>query len=178
MEWFNEPPAWGIQGDIITITSGAKTDFWRETHYGFIRDNGNFLYQQVTGDFVVEVKVSGAYHELYDQAGIMVRLDEKTWLKCGIEFVEGTQQVSAVITRDYSDWSVMPIPQNPTSIWMRVMRRNTAVEVQYSLDGKQYTMLRLGYLTSAETLNVGLMCASPEGTGFPIKYEGFKISSL
>ena len=33
----------------------------------------------------------------------MVRLDEANWLKCGIEFVEGVQQVSAVVTRDYSD---------------------------------------------------------------------------
>jgi regulation of enolase protein 1 (concanavalin A-like superfamily) len=82
------------------------------------------------------VKVSGEYQELYDQAGIMVRLDEANWLKCGIEFVEGVQQVSAVVTRDYSDWSVVPLPHNPASLWVRVTRRGTAVEVQYSLDGE------------------------------------------
>lgn len=177
MEWYNEPPVWNIQGNKIHITSGAKTDFWRQTHYGFIRDNGHFFYQQVTGDFIVEVKISGEYQELYDQAGIMVRLDEANWLKCGIEFVDGVQQISAVVTRDYSDWSVVPLPQNPTSLWIRVTRRSTAVEVQYSLDGEQYTMLRLAYLTASETVNVGIMCASPEGNGFPIAFEGFKIHS-
>jgi uncharacterized protein len=178
MEWYNEPPIWNIEGDKIHVTSGSKTDFWRQTHYGFIRDNGHFLYQQVKGDFIVEVKVSGEYQELYDQAGIMIRLDEANWLKCGIEFVNGVQQVSAVVTRDYSDWSVVPMPHHPPSLWLRVTRRTTAVEVQYSLDGKQYTMLRLAYLTPIETVNVGIMCASPEGNGFPMTFEQFKIHSL
>ena len=178
MEWYNKPPVWNVQENTIQVTSGAKTDFWRETHYGFIRDNGHFFYQPVKGDFIVEVKVSGDYQELYDQAGIMLRLDQANWLKCGIEYVNGVQQVSAVVTRDYSDWSVVPMPQNPDSLWMHVTRRGTAIEVQYSLDGEQYTMLRLAYLTPVETLNVGLMCASPDGNGFSMTFEGFKIHHL
>lgn len=178
MQWYNEPPYWYVQNDKIQITSGAKTDFWRETHYGFIRDNGNFFYEEVKGDFIIDVKVSGEYRDLYDQAGIMVRLDERNWLKCGIEFVHSVQQVSAVVTREYSDWSIVPLPDNPTSLWVRVTRCGTAVEVHYSLDGEQYTMLRLAYLTSVETLKVGLMCASPEGDGFPITFEGFKVNRL
>lgn len=178
MKWYNEPPFWKVEGNVIRLLSRQKTDFWRETHYGFIRDNGHFFYKQVTGNFMAEVKISGEYRDLYDQAGIMVRLDEANWLKCGIEFVQDVQQISAVVTRDYSDWSVVPLPQNPASIWMRVTRRNTAVNVQYSLDGEEYTMLRLAYLTSVETVSVGVMCASPEGNGFPITFEGFNIRSL
>ncbi|WP_414530781.1 DUF1349 domain-containing protein [Nodularia chucula] len=178
MKWYNEPPVWKMQDEAISITSGAKTDFWRETHYGFIRDNGHFLYQQINGDFVGEVKVSGQYQDLYDQAGLMVRLDELYWLKCGIEFVDGVQQVSAVVTRQYSDWSVVPMPQNPSAIWIRVTRRGTAIEVQYSLDGTEYTMLRLAYLTAVETVSVGVMCASPDGKGFSMKFEKFQIRSF
>jgi len=51
MEWYNEPPVWQVQNDTITVTSGAKTDFWRHTHYNFVRDNGSFFYQPVQGDF-------------------------------------------------------------------------------------------------------------------------------
>nr|MBW4545519.1 DUF1349 domain-containing protein [Symplocastrum torsivum CPER-KK1] len=53
-----------------------------------------------------------------------------------------------------------------------------SIEVQYSFDGEQYTMLRLGYLTPVETVSVGVMCACPEGNGFPMTFEGFKIRSL
>lgn len=178
MKWYNEPPSWKEQDGVITVTSGSKTDFWRKTHYGFIRDDGNFYYEQVTGNFTAEVKVTGQYKVLYDQAGLMIRQDELTWLKCGIEFVEGVQHVSAVVTREFSDWSVVPLPQNPTSLWLRLKRVGEAVEVQYSLNGKQYTMLRMAYLTEAETVQVGLMCASPQSEGFSMTFEGFKINPL
>ena len=178
MEWYNEPPAWNVESDRITATSGAKTDFWRHTHYGFVRDNGHFFWQQIEGNFTVDVKISGEYRDLYDQAGIMLRLDESNWLKCGIEFFDGIQHLSAVVTRDYSDWSVVPLPQNPAHLWLRVTRQNTAIVVQYSLDGKKYTMLRTAYLTLVESISTGVMCASPEGNGFSVTFEGFKISSL
>jgi uncharacterized protein len=178
MDWLNEPPEWKAEGSTITITSAPKSDFWRKTHYGFIRDSGHFYYQQVTGDFVAETKITGQYNALYDQAGLMVRQDEVTWLKCGIEFVEGIQQASAVVTRDFSDWSVIPLPQNPPSIWLRLTRKEASIEAHYSLDGQKYAMLRTAYLTPHETLTVGPMMASPEGKGFTATFEGFKVLTL
>lgn len=176
MKWYNEPPLWDEQENTITVTSGAKTDFWRKTHYGFIRDNGHFYYELVTGNFIASVKIIGQYQTLYDQAGLMLRLDETTWLKSGIEFVEGVQYVSAVVTRDYSDWSVVPLSQNPPCLWLRLQREGDMVEIQYSLEGKDYTMLRMAYLTCEETMQVGLMCASPEREGFQVQFDSFKIS--
>lgn len=178
MQWYNQPPFWNEQDGILTVTSGAKTDFWRKTHYGFIRDSGNFYYQQVTGDFIALVKITGQYQTLYDQAGLMIRLDETTWLKCGIEFVDDVQHVSAVVTRDYSDWSFVPMSHNPTSLWLKLLRKGETVQVLYSLNGEQYTMLRMAYLTEAETVQVGLMCASPESEGFSVTFEEFQIMAI
>lgn len=175
MQWYNEPPRWEALPAGMRLTTGAKTDFWRKTHYGFIRDDGHFYYQTVMGDFTVTVKITGQYQVLYDQAGLMVRQNETTWLKCGIEFVEDVQNVSAVVTRDFSDWSVVPLHPSPTSLWLRVQRRAAAIEVQYSLDGEDYQMLRLAYLTEAETLDVGLMAASPQGEGCTIVFEEFNL---
>jgi len=175
MQWYNEPPQWVDRNGVLQVTTGPLTDFWRKTHYNFIRDNGHFYYQAVSGDFIAEVKVTGRYQELYDQAGLMVRLDSTTWLKCGIEYVNGVQQASAVVTRDYSDWSVAPLPQNPPSIWLRIVRRDVSVEVFYALDGESYTLLRMAYLTSA-TVDVGPMCAAPDGNGFAVTFEGFAVT--
>jgi len=178
MEWHSEPPAWTDQGGKITVTTGSKTDFWRATHYGFIRDDGHFYSCDVSGDFKAEVKVSGAYTDLYDQAGLMLRLDDRNWMKCGIEYVHGAQQVSAVVTRDFSDWSVAPAPNHPPSIWLRVTRQREAVEVHYSFDGEQYQLLRLAYLPPSETCRVGVMCASPDGAGYRVAFEGFTVTPL
>ena len=175
MQWYNPPPVWNEQDGLIQVTSDAKTDFWRVTHYDFIRDNGHFYYQKVTGDFTTQVKITGEYQALYDQAGLMVRLDEQTWLKCGIEFVNGVQQASVVVTRKYSDWSVVSLPENPESIWLRLERSVETVKVEYSLDGESYSLLRLAYLTTANELQVGLMCASPDGDGFSVIFEEFKV---
>jgi regulation of enolase protein 1 (concanavalin A-like superfamily) len=175
MNWYNEPPHWQRDGDRIVVTAGPKTDFWRKTHYGFIRDNGHLYGQTVGGDFVAEVKVSGQYRTLYDQAGLMVRLDETTWMKCGIEYVGGVQHVSVVVTRDFSDWSVIPLPHNPPSIWLRVTRRGDSLEIHYSLDSKAYHMVRLAHFPPQEVVTVGLMCAAPEGEGFPVVFEGFAV---
>ncbi|MBD2357166.1 DUF1349 domain-containing protein [Tolypothrix sp. FACHB-123] len=175
MKWYNEPPAWHKKAESIHVSAGAKTDFWQKTHYNFMRDNGNFYYQEVTGDFTVEVKIIGEYQALYDQAGLMIRENENIWLKCGIEYVEEVQNVSAVVTRDYSDWSVIPLSKPPVALCLRVQRRAETVEVQYSLDNENYQMLRLAYLTQTETLQVGIMCASPQGEGFSVTFENFKI---
>ena len=178
MEWYNEPHSWAAEADTISVTTDAKTDFWLKTECGLIRDNGHFYHQQVAGDFVAEVKVSGVYATLYDQAGLMVRVDEANWVKCGIEYVDGAQKVSVVVTRDYSDWSVVPLPQNPAVLWLRVSRQGFTLEVYYSLDGADYTMTRMAYLPLGEIVHVGLMCASPEGEGFSVLFESLAIRRL
>jgi uncharacterized protein len=176
MLWLNEAPDWREADDRIHVTTGPGSDFWRKTHYGFIRDNGHFYYDLVKGDFDVEVKVAGQYKDLYDQAGLMVRVDEENWLKCGIEFVGGVQYISAVFTRDFSDWSVAPLTDNPSFIWLRLTRRSEAIEIQYSRNGIDYTLLRMGYLLPSESAGVGVMCASPDGSGFPVTFEGLSIT--
>jgi regulation of enolase protein 1 (concanavalin A-like superfamily) len=175
MEWLNEPAAWSAAGEHISVTAGPKTDFWRKTHYGFINDSGHIYGRKVTGDFDATVKVIGAYTTLYDQAGLMVRQDETTWIKTGIEFVDGVQYMSAVFTRDYSDWSVDALADSPPAIWLQVKRRGTAIEVHFSRDGATYTMHRMGYLPAEGPALVGVMCASPQGEGFTVEFDGLTI---
>lgn len=175
MQWYNEPPAWSAQGNAVTLSAAPKTDFWRKTHDGGVRDNGHFYYRPVSGDFSAQVKFSGKYTALYDQAGLMVRVDAETWLKCGVEYVGGVQYASAVVTRDYSDWSVLPLDGAPETVWVRVTRRGATLEVHVSLDGDRFTLLRQAYLTEAAQVQVGLMACAPTGEGFAAVFEGFEV---
>jgi regulation of enolase protein 1 (concanavalin A-like superfamily) len=52
----------------------------------------------------MQVRVRANYDALYDQAGIMVRIDERNWVKAGIEKSDGKCQLSSVLTVDQSDW--------------------------------------------------------------------------
>lgn len=176
MNWYNEPAQWQQDGDQLRVVAGGNTDYWRVTRHGFIKDDAPFCYREVSGDFTATVKTTGAYNALYDQAGLMVRESETVWLKCGIEYLDGVQQASVVITRDYSDWSVLALADNPESVWFRVQRTGEAVEVYYSRDGVTYTMIRQGYLSTQATLQVGMMCAAPKGEGFAVTFEGFTVA--
>ena len=178
MEWLNEPAKWYLEGDRLQVTADPKTDFWRVTHYGFTRDSGHFYFERVAGDFMAQVKVVGEYRGLYDQAGLMVRLDERNWIKCGVEYVEGRQNASAVVTRDFSDWSVAPLPGDPAAFWLRVIRRGDHVEVHISLDGEGFTLMRIGYLVPSQEAMVGSMCAAPEGDGFDVSFDEWKLNRL
>lgn len=176
MQWFNEPAAWKVQDGCLEVTTSPKSDFWRKTHYGFTRDSGHFFYQEIRGDFTVEVRVNGRYEALYDQAGLMLRVDSENWIKTGIEYFDNLQHASAVVTRDFSDWSVAPLQDNPPSLWLRVTRKAEAVEIFYSLDGQSYTLLRVAYLVPSAVTQVGPMCASPDGPGFNVTFEDFRVT--
>jgi uncharacterized protein len=178
MEWYNEPAAWREHDGVIEVTSAPRTDFWRKTHYGFIRDNGHFYHRTVEGDFVARVTIRGDYAAQYDQAGVMVRVDEGTWLKCGIELVDGVQHAGAVVTRDFSDWSVVALPENPPACRLRLTRQGDTVDIEYALDGGRFARLRMAYLPPVASVQVGLMCASPEGSGFTSRFEGFSLEPL
>lgn len=177
MQWLNEPTCWSRSGNQITVKTSPKTDFWRVTHYGFIRDSGHFYFETVNTDFDIEVEIRGSYRDLYDQAGIMIRLNENYWIKTGIEYVEGVQNVSAVVTRDYSDWSVTPLLSPPSSLHLRVERRQEAVHIFYADANLKYSLLRLAYFPIAE-VQVGIMCASPDGDGYEVVFDNYQLTQL
>ncbi len=180
MQWFNEPPFWSDEDGLLTVRTGENADFWRETHYGFTRDSGHLYGREVVGEFSATVIFSGEYEGLYDQAGLMLRLDERNWIKAGIEFTDGKQHLSAVVTRDYSDWSVLPLATDPGEVRLRISRyvsqaTATGVRVEYALGEGAFQMLRLAYLPPSPTAIVGPMCCSPQRGGFIARFRSFEI---
>lgn len=175
MKWHNPPPRWTDSEGLLTVETGDQTDFWRETHYGFIRDSGHFFHQDVEGDFTASVRFSGEYRALYDQAGLMVRLDERHWLKAGIEYTDGVQHLSVVVTRGFSDWSVLPLTQPPDEVTLRLSRHGDAVRVEYALPGQAFRMLRLAYLPPGLPARVGPMACSPQRSGFVASFRDFQV---
>lgn len=175
MTWLNDPPRWSWTDGVLQATAASESDFWQRTHDGGARDNGHFFSRPISGDFAARVAIRGDYNALYDQAGLMVRVDDQHWLKCGIELVGGVQQASVVVTRRWSDWSVRPVG-NPAQIWLECVRQQNTFEVAFSLDGKSYEMLRQTFLTESQQVDVGMMLAAPTGSGFDVAFERFSVS--
>lgn len=176
MHWLNEPPKWSLEDDILQVTTGERTDFWRETHYGFVRDDGHFFYTEAEGDLSAEATFSAAYEHLYDQAGLMLRLDERHWVKAGIEYSDGEKLLSTVVTRERSDWSVTSLDSNADApeVTLRLTRRGGALLVQVLREDSAY-VLRLADFPASDPVQVGVMCCTPERLSLRATFRNFRV---
>lgn len=174
--WLNEPKSWSGDAGALKLRTEPDTDFWRETFYGFIRDSGHAYTCPVAGDFTAEATVLGAYADLYDQAGLFLRLDERHWIKAGIEYTDGMMHFSVVVTRGVSDWSVIPLPSAKPAdpVRVRLTRHGDAVRVQYAVGTMARQMARLCPFPAAEA-RIGVMACSPQGPGFDASFSGFAV---
>ena len=178
MQWFNEPESYTIKNGTLEMDVPAQTDYWRIAHYGFTVDDGPFLYTTVGGEFEAKIKVSGDYKVRFDQAGMMIRQDHENYVKFGIEFVEGKFNISAVVTHHTSDWSVIELAEPIPFLWLKAVRRLDAIELYYSFDDKEYTMMRTLWMQDNCPLMVGPVAACPDGQGFKAVFSHFKVKHL
>lgn len=178
MQWFNEPENWSVKNNTLVMDVTPQSDYWRISHYGFTVDDAPFLYTVRGGEFEVKVRISGDYKVRFDQAGLMIRVDKENYIKTGIEFVDGKYNLSTVVTHTTSDWSVIELDEPVEYVWIKAVRRLDAVEIFYSFDDNEYTMMRNCWLHDNTPVMVGMMAACPDGNGFKATFDGFKITHL
>jgi regulation of enolase protein 1 (concanavalin A-like superfamily) len=177
MTWMNEPASAQIAGEQIVVRSRAKTDFWQKTFDGYVADNGHFYHLSVPGDFTFSACINGKYATLYDQAGLMVRLDSQNWMRCGTELVDGKRLASVVFTRTYSDGSTMPDLSETEPVWWQAIRKKDSIETLCSLNGVQFSSVRMGYFPPGRPVELGIMCAAPSGPGFEATFKNLKLQT-
>jgi uncharacterized protein len=177
MTWMNEPAASKIAGDQIVVRSRPKTDFWQKTFDGYVADSGHFYHLSAPGDFTFTASINGKYATQYDQAGLMVRIDSENWMRCGTELIDGKRFASVVFTRNYSDGSTMPDLSETEPVWWRATRKKDSIETLCSLNGVQFTSVRMGYFPPSRPVEVGIMCAAPSGQGFEATFKDLKLQT-
>ena len=174
--WLNRPAAVRAERDRLVLTTEAGTDFWRRTHYGFIRDTGHFLGFDVGPNFSAEIRIRARYETLYDQAGLMLRAGPDLWVKAGVEFSDGRPRLAAVVTDDRSDWSLSVAPGDLSDFWLRMTLKEEALRIQASTDRRAWTLLRLAPFTPrGRPLKVGPMCCTPERAGLDVELSDLRI---
>ncbi|WP_205820890.1 DUF1349 domain-containing protein [Methylobacterium nonmethylotrophicum] len=173
--WLNEPADWRLDGDILHVVTDRGTDFWRETHYGFIRDTGHVFEVRTAGDFTAQVRVRAQYRELYDQAGLMVRVSPREWVKAGIEWSDGIPMIGSVLTIDRSDWATAPYGRDAGDVWLRATVAAGVLRLQVSSDGRNWLLMRLCPFPAVSSYSVGPMCCTPERAGLSVAFSEFTV---
>ncbi|MFH8343215.1 DUF1349 domain-containing protein [Streptomyces sp. NPDC018045] len=177
--WLNPPPEVVREpgpsgGGPLVVTSAEGSDFWRRTGYGFVRDTGHALLTAFPADSAVEVSFIAAFDELYDQAGVLVRVDERTWVKAGVEMSDGVPQLGAVVTREWSDWSLAPVPAwAGREVTVRASRSGDALTVRARREQEPWRMVRLAPLARDAKAFAGPFCCSPQRSGLRVRFIRF-----
>lgn len=176
--WLNAPPKVDITKKDILVTTGLETDFWRVTSYGFVHDNGHTLLTELRDGRAVEVTFVSLLEAQFDQAGLMVRIDNRNWIKAGVEMSDGVPQLGAVVTRDMSDWSVASVPSwndGSTPVTIRASRSGDALTVRAKLGNEPWQFVRLAPLDADAIVTAGPMACSPTRGGLQVRFTKFAL---
>ena len=178
-------------GTAISITPTPGLDYWSRTFYEplLVKHDAQCLLTRVDAD--KEATLTTAFtlkpRAQFDQAGIMVLVDESTWVKAGIEYTDGSPRLSCVVTNDgFSDWSTQQwldwdSATQSTSIRVRVSKLLPGrtqgpalvfeaapwVEGSRAESAAPWVQIRIASLRSgAQPWRMGLFAISPiEGAG-------------
>lgn len=118
LEWLNQPKSYAIEvGGGLKVTPTPGSDYWRKTYMKPPADraSGNALVAKIppdVGKWSVSTEFSMTLVDQFDQAGLMVYVDNEHWLKTGIEYEGGVPNMSCVVTNNQSDWNYFPWPSS------------------------------------------------------------------
>ena len=179
--WLNESSI-RFEEDKIIMYAPEKTDFFCNSgpigEEGITPEsltNAPFYYTEVSGDFVMRVKVSHDFKDTYDAASIMVLKNSTVWAKACLELTDfDTHAVVSVVTNQTSD-DANGCNIDGNEVWFQLARSGNSFAFHYSLDGKRYDMMRFFSLPVDDIVKVGLMAQSPIGKGGERIYQNYTL---
>lgn len=166
--WFCEPEDFELDQGLV-LTTEPHTDFWQRTHYGFQNDNGHALLTPVSGDFAFAAQLVFTYQGLYDQCGLLLRVDADNWVKVSLEYEDAAiSRLGSVVTNGgYSDWATTDISSDVTTMWYRLQRRGQDLLIENSYDGTVWSQMRVTHLQAdLSAARVGVYACSPQESSF------------
>jgi hypothetical protein len=176
--WFHEPKEHYCDEGLV-ITTEPDTDFWQRTHYGFRRDNGHCLFTKMQGDFTFTGQFGFDPRTVYDQCGLIVRIDQDNWIKVSTEYEnEQISRLGSVVTNlGYSDWATTDIPSDTQSMWYRMRKKGNDFLIENSMDGDTWKQMRITHFhQEIDHLEAGIYACSPQDSSFQCKVVSIFIA--
>lgn len=167
-EWYNDPGNVRFEEDAMLIYAKNNTDFWQSAQHGISKDNGHFFFCREKDDFILSLKWHINQMEKFSQCGMMLRSDERNWVKASIMNEVGGKNVimSAMTINGHSDCVSFPLSEDVSEIWFKLQRHIDDYMLLYSLDGAKFIPLRTFYLKSYEEVKAGAYIVNPTDKEF------------
>eukprot|EP00768_Dysnectes_brevis_P008114 gnl/Dysnectes_brevis/7168_a11765_409.p1 GENE.gnl/Dysnectes_brevis/7168_a11765_409~~gnl/Dysnectes_brevis/7168_a11765_409.p1 ORF type:complete len:200 (+),score=14.37 gnl/Dysnectes_brevis/7168_a11765_409:74-673(+) len=180
--WVNKPLKSEISDDRISITTEKDTDFWQNTYYHFQHTNAPALLYTVKDMpfFSLTVRVTSNPLKRFDQAGLIIFMDQQNWFKASTEYETPSlaRMGSVVTTHGYSDWASCEIPGTPVHQIYRLSRRGSDFLLEVAKEGEPLRQLRIFHmhgLKPDEDVKIGVYACSPMDSSFEAVFDQFEL---
>ena len=183
MSWLN-PPTRIKEESPLRFMTDPDTDFWRNTHYQFNRLTGHALLQDApSGEFKSRIEVKLKPNATYDQAGILLYVNDDHWVKVSAEFIpDGPSHLGAVVTSfGYSDWSCRDVDNTlfdaPLVFELHYLNQDVTL---YHVTGERKEQLRIAHLHDVTDMKIGPYGCSPdvEASGCEVEVLSFSLEQI
>lgn len=172
--WTNDPEVVDLAGDALTALAAEGSDAWRTTAYGFVHAGEHALLAPIAVGEAMEVTFAAEWEGEFDQAGLFVKLDDRRWVKAGVEFADGHLGLGAVVTDGVSDWSVGYVDDwRAASITVRVSRWPDALIVRARADDGAWRLVRVAPFDGKSDAAAGPFLCAPTRSGFAATFTAW-----
>lgn len=168
-----------MKNSQIEMTAGKETDFFIEPGsppYEFA--NAPLLLKRVdnTKPFTFSFKTTPVHNVKYDAGMGFIYIDKKNWLKFAFEADERmNKRIVTVKTKDFSDDNNHDVVKSK-SVFMEISSDTKVVGFYYSIDNKEWQLVRVFKNEYPSVIRVGIGTQSPAGKGNSSVFENIEFS--
>ncbi len=167
-----------INENALKIKALPNSDYFIDPVSGTKIMNAPYYYFETDKDFVLKTKVTREFKSTYDACVLMVVSDETCWVKLCFEFSDfGTHAVVSVVTNGVSD-DANGVDIEGNSVYLQIVKKGKLFALHYSLDGKNYRMVRVFRLPVKDTVKAGFVAQSPRGEGGDCFFEDIQLNYI
>jgi uncharacterized protein len=178
--WLGVPVAARLDGGVLAISAGPRTDWFVDPGPGTTTLNAPALLSSLTGDFLLSARLNVSFASTFDAGALVLWHDEHMWAKLAFEFSPQRQPlVVSVVTRGESD-DCNSVPIHAETVRLRVARLGRAYAFHASLDGQTWQFVRHFRLSAVGDPEVGFEVQSPLGEGCSAEFHeiAYKATTL
>lgn len=164
LSWMNKPENFSLTEGHLKIEARKGTDFFIDPESGEVTATAPYLYKELEGDFVAELKLRPDFTSQWNAGAIFMMIDESNWIKFAYENSDATgKSIVSVVTRDVSDDANGVVLNDQEELWLKMIRKGDIYSMLWSLDGIEYKMCRLAAMKESVTVKIGLEAQCPVG---------------
>lgn len=167
-----------VQDERLTLSSPSKRDNFRDPNGELSNNTAPMLLSKVdnTKPFTFTAKVTPTFHETYDAGALYIWVRDDLWLKMAMERDErGRTRLVTVRTTGTSDDNNHDVVTTK-SVHMKISSDTKTVAFYYSLDEREWQLIKLFQNAYPDTIWLGVSSQSPVGEGNVSTFEHIALT--